>query len=64
MVITKLVSLQMEIEQKTPKHIIQIFHEVLHHSKNCLAFGNDYYLLDSLLGNELALFSTFLRVVE
>ena len=32
MVIAKLVFLKREVEQKTPKHIIKIFHEIFHRS--------------------------------
>ena len=37
MVIAKLVFLKMEIEQKTPKHIIKIGYEILHRSCNTIA---------------------------
>ena len=37
MVIVKLVFLKMEIEQKPPKHIIEIFHEILYRSYKTIA---------------------------
>ena len=37
MVIAKLVFLEMEIEQKTPKYIIENFHEILYRSYKTIA---------------------------